>query len=264
MKLSSIITVMFLGALLSLGPPAEASINPNPKLRVKRIWGIEEPASVMFSAIGFIASVTALIYFTRLVLKNKKPWAAYGYKACFYIPSMDILTVNLTSICFHTKETWLNEKLDYAAAILIPFLILPSGLIRAFEITSVSKQALVFGTSLLGFAWHEYYMLAVLFDYGRNMRLGVALTVLMAVVWFAWSAVQVYNKKNMHSKWMLYSILAIFALSPFEINDFIPVWHFFDAHSLWHASINIISFCFWMFSIRDFSAFAKDYYTKLF
>ena len=93
---------------------------------------------------------------------------------------------------------------------------------------------------------------------------GAVLTVLMALVWFAWSASQIYKKKNMHSKWMLYSIAFIIVLSPFEINDFVPVWGFFDAHSLWHASINIISIAFWMFSICDLNVFIDDYYTKLF
>lgn len=256
-------TFIFLGLFIIGLPYAEGSINPNPKFRVTKIWGIEEPASVLFSTIGFIASLISLAYYTRLVFKNRKPWGEYTYKICYYLPTFDILAVNLTSMCFHSKETWLNEKLDYAAAILVPFLILPTGIIRALEITQFSKQAFVFGISLPGFTWHEYEMLTVLFDYGRHMKLGAILTLMMTVVWFIWSATQIYKKKNLHSKWMLYSIVSIVVLSPFEMRDFTPIWGFFDAHSLWHASINIISVSFWMFSILDFKAFADDYYTKL-
>lgn len=264
MNFSPYAIFLLLLLLLVVGLPcAEGSINPNPKFRVDKIWGIEEPASVLFSTIGCIGSIISLAYYTWLVHKNRKPWAEYDFKICYYVPTLDILAVNLTSMCFHTKETWLNEKLDYAAAILVPFLILPAGIVRGLEITQRSKQALVFGISLAGFTWHEYEMLAVLFDYGRHMKLGAVLTVLMAAVWFAWSATQLYKKKNPHSKWMLYSIASIIVLSPFEIRDFIPIWGFFDAHSLWHASINIISFSFWMFSINDFTACIDDYYTKL-
>ena len=127
-----------------------------------RLWGVQEPASALFSVFNLVGSLLGLLKFWRTVHPSTpmyRTWIGYG-----------VLSINtwVWSTAFHTRDTWLTEKLDYLCALLLVYYHLFIYLRRrACQGSAIFWPGLLLGTV---FVFHLTKMFLVSFDYGFNMK----------------------------------------------------------------------------------------------
>ena len=136
----------------------------NGKWPFLRLWGVQEPASALFSAFNLVSCVLGLLKFWRTAHPSApmyRTWICYG-----------ILSIN-TSVCstiFHTRDTWLTEKLDYLFAMSLVYYHLFIYLGRkACQGSATFWPGLLLGTA---FVFHLTKMFLVDFDHEFHTKVG--------------------------------------------------------------------------------------------
>lgn len=246
--------------LCALARGAAAAVNPKKHLRVQQVWGIEEPASTAFSALGVAAAGVALLRHRAARRSLPAAWAAYPYRATWHACLWSVALSSLCSVLFHAHETRAREVADYLVAIAQLFLYAASCAVRVCALRKPCAQAGVFALAALGTGVQAWYMLCVKFDYGWHVRLGAYLAAGFVLAWSAWAVLQIArrgsNNRRSAAMWLLASTGSLVVFAPLELRDFRPLWGVFDAHSLWHASLVVMATLFWEFCIHDFLSFA--------
>ncbi|XP_064456812.1 post-GPI attachment to proteins factor 3-like isoform X2 [Ornithodoros turicata] len=200
-----------------------------------RMYGIQEPASVLFSLLNGLSHVWMWRKFRAKVPPSAPNYLLWNGQA--------LLSINawLWSAIFHARDTPVTEKLDYFCAFSLVLYSLYSLCIRMGLTLAISAPFAAF------FAYHIHYLTFVHFDYGYNMLANVVAGMLSSMGWLAWC--------NWHRRpyvWRCIVVtIAINVLLLLELGDFPPWMFILDAHALWHLGTAPLPLLWYRFLIDD-------------
>ncbi|KAI8323708.1 Per1-like protein [Martensiomyces pterosporus] len=209
-----------------------------------RIWGIQEPASVIFSLLNGYMHLKSwpLVRQTLPKMHPMRLWL-----------SVFIVLGSwawLWSAVFHTRDFPLTEKLDYFSAGLNVLYIFFLGVVRMLRLSTWRQTRVVAIFCAIPYCLHVGYLSFVRFDYGYNMMANAIVGLVSNVVWFV-VAYQAY--RNGQPMWWKPAILIVLTDMAFSLEafDFPPFLDTFDAHSLWHAATIPIVAHWYDYLVRD-------------
>ena len=199
----------------------------------KRLLGIQEPFSVLFSLLNLLAHRQGMARVREQIPARYplRPWyIALGY---FGLASWTF------SMIFHTRDFSITEKMDYFAAgasVLYGLYYSPIRIFRLDKREAIRQSILRAWTALCVALYlaHVAYLTIWRWDYTYNMAANVAVGVVQNLLWSGFS---IYQYRKLQKTWTVWPgmIVAwlIMAMS-LELFDFPPFWGMIDAHSLWH------------------------------
>ncbi|KAL8587023.1 hypothetical protein ACOMHN_023413 [Nucella lapillus] len=206
-----------------------------------RVFGLQEPASVVFSILNAASHAMVLWYRRHVDPSTPMYYVWHG---------MVLVSVNAWtwSTIYHSKDTDFTEMMDYFFALTI---VLYNAFILFCRVVDTEKRwkpAVAVSILLAFYARHIHYLAFVRFDYGYNMTVNVVIGLADVCGWLGWCVVR---RKDRYV-WMCAAAMVAFNLSVMlELLDFPPLWWTLDAHALWHASTVPINLLWWRFIIAD-------------
>jgi post-GPI attachment to proteins factor 3 len=196
-----------------------------------RVLGVQEPFSVLFSALNFWAHYTGMAK-VRQLIPSRYPLRPY-YLVLGYLG----LASWVFSMIFHTRDFNVTEKADYFAAGASVLYGLYYAPIRIFRLDRPRHGRTLWLWTFLCcalYAAHVTYLVAWRWDYGYNMAANVVVGIAQNVLW-TWFSVRRYLKlQKSWAAWPGLIVAWIILAMSLELFDFPPVWGCVDAHSLWH------------------------------
>lgn len=221
----------------------------------ERYFGLEEPGSVLFSALNILPHVHYLSHYGNQKGKGrivKDMWlVAYA-----------VAGINgwVASTIFHAKKSQVHITYDYTSALVFLAFGLLLAVRRVFSDT-VDKRLLnlitFVGATLLGYRINDMILGRVSFD--SHMRLCISIVAATTALWVLWVLYlywleRYYNCQtiNMHIRWrnIACQVWLIIA-SALELFDFPAFYGVFDAHALWHAATVPLGFLWFQVWIED-------------
>ncbi len=199
-----------------------------------RFVGMQEPFSVSFSFLNFLAHYNGL-----LKIRDKMP-ARYSLRPFYVALSYIGMASWVFSMIFHTRDFNLTEKLDYFAAgasVLYGMYYTPVRIFRLDQKKPPVKQTLLrlwTITCVLLYIAHVSYLTFWRWDYTYNMAANIAVGVVQNILW-SWFSVHRYQKlKKPWAAWPGLIVAWVVMAMSLELLDFPPWKGMLDAHSLWH------------------------------
>lgn len=218
----------------SIPPMSSPVLQYHGKWPFYRIFGVQEPCSVLFSLLNFLAHRDGL---SRIY--DSIP-ADYSLRKYYVMFSYMGLASWLFSMIFHTRDFNLTERLDYFAAgasVLYGFYYAPIRVFRLDQKTPVIKNTLLrLWTTIcvLLYVAHVTYLTLWRWDYTYNMAANVTVGVIQNIIW-SWFSVKRYQRlRKPWAAWPGLIFAWIVMAMSFELLDFPPIKGMVDAHSLWH------------------------------
>lgn len=208
-----------------------------------RIWGMQEPASVLFSIFNLLAHIINLQQFNKTV-----PKVAPLYKMWIF-HAMICINAWVWSVVFHAKDTPWTERLDYFSAFSMVLFSLLGLIIRLLGPRRALFRDAVAISGVLFFFYHVWYLSKGRFDYGYNMKVNVIVGLLNGFGWVAWSMPRL--KSRPYIQWCIYTVVFAMASMLLELGDFPPLFWAFDAHALWHLVTSPLPFMWYRFLKND-------------
>lgn len=209
-----------------------------------RLFGIQEPASALFSFFNGLSHLVMICYFNRRVSSSAPlyyVWHAYALIA---------LNAWFWSVIFHIRDTNFTEMMDYFSAILLVLYSLFALFVRVeVEMSTRLLSSLAAAVLLIYFIYHVHYLAFVKFDYGYNMKANVIAGACNGVGWLWW-AKRVWRRQPYVWKGIV-SIVLVMLLLLLELGDFPPVLWILDAHALWHAGTAPVALLWYSFLVDD-------------
>lgn len=198
-----------------------------------RLLGMQEPFSVLFSWLNFLAH-----RYGQDRIKSELP-KKYSLRPYYRLFGYFGFASWVFSMIFHTRDFHVTEKLDYFAAgasVLYGLYYAPIRVFRLDQETPTKQSILRVWTitCIMLYMAHVTYLTVWSWDYTYNMAANVAAGIVQNVLW-TWFSIQRYRQS--HQSWTAWPGLIvawiILAMS-LELFDFPPFGRFIDAHSLWH------------------------------
>ncbi|KAL5006231.1 hypothetical protein ScPMuIL_015037 [Solemya velum] len=207
-----------------------------------RVFGIQEPASVVFSLLNGLCHLR--IFTLRAQVPSRTPmfyvWhglALVGFHAWMW------------AAIFHSRDTYFTEVMDYFCAFSLVLYNVFTLYCRILG-TSPLWRPLTCGVVLVAvFIQHTCYLAFVNFDYGYNMQVNAGIGFTNVIGWIIWSFL--HYKRQRYVWKCVVTVVVINALIALELGDFAPLWWTFDAHSLWHAGTVSLGWLWYSFIIDD-------------
>ncbi|CAO1303095.1 unnamed protein product [Diamesa hyperborea] len=215
-----------------------------------RLLGVQEPASVVFSALNFYVHYKMLQEFRSEVRPDSplyKLW--HGF-------SLICMNGWTWSIVFHTRDYPITELFDYVFAYSMVLSSFCCMIIRMIHSRSKKLIGFIAFMFLLFFLNHFLYLSFGTFDYSYNMMVNIVTGLLGGIGWLIWCITK-FRKRPYVWKMIVFVILGGGSLV-LEVYDFPPVFKSFDAHSLWHLSSAPITIIFYKFIKDDCKALRKE------
>ncbi|KAL4584775.1 hypothetical protein LXL04_009385 [Taraxacum kok-saghyz] len=244
----------------------------------KRVFGIQEPASVAFSALNLAMhfhgwlSFFILLHYKLPMRPDKKPY--YDYAGLWHMYGLLALNSWFWSVVFHSRDVELTEKLDYFSAIALLGYSLIVSILRTFTVKLEAARVMVSAPLIAFLTTHILYLNNYKLDYGNppiynspptlpptfnlttnlrflnitgwNMKVCVTMGVAQLLIWAIWSGITRHP-----SRLKLWCVIVSGALAMLlEIYDFPPYEGFVDAHAVWHATTVPLTYMWWSF-IKD-------------
>ncbi|KAI3499575.1 hypothetical protein L1887_35378 [Cichorium endivia] len=216
----------------------------------KRVFGIQEPASVAFSVLNLAMhfhgwlSFFILLHYKLPMKSDKKPY--YDYAGLWHLYGLLALNSWFWSTVFHSRDVDLTEKLDYFSAIALLGYSLIVAILRSFNVRLEAARVMVSAPLLAFVTTHILYLNNYKLDYGWNMKVCVTMGVAQLLIWAVWGGVSHHP-----SRLKLWFVIVFGGLAMLlEIFDFPPYEGFIDAHALWHATTVPLTYMWWSF-IKD-------------
>ncbi|KAH8662925.1 Per1-like protein [Tricladium varicosporioides] len=215
-----------------------------------RFMGMQEPFSVFFSLLNFLAHQNGLSKITSGVP------ASYPLRKYYIIFAYFGMVSWVFSMIFHTRDFRATEQLDYFAAgasILYGLYYAP---IRVFRMDQGGKriQSLLRAWTLLCIAMytaHVIYLKWYDWDYTYNMTANVAIGLLQNSLWTWFSIMKYKNSGRLWTTWPGVVVAWLLMAMSLELFDFPPVWGCLDAHSLWHLGTVGPTMIWYNFLLKD-------------
>ncbi|BEI90199.1 uncharacterized protein CcaverHIS019_0302690 [Cutaneotrichosporon cavernicola] len=240
-----------------------------------RIFGIQEPMSVIFSLGNLAVNYRGLLNVTKYVRDDNglHPW--------LIVAALVQINTWFWSTIFHMRDLPLTEKLDYFSAMTTVAFMLLYAVIRVFGLQTPKsrspycfKVAAAFGVFVLS---HFVYVSSLaLFPYGYHVGVAMVLGLVSNSLWILWTLSfyiriptvkfgnhvltwpypypprnpQLTARPSQANTPSILVVLTMLAMS-LEILDFAPLWRTLDAHSLWHLATIPLGEMWWRFLIKD-------------
>ncbi|XP_008548871.1 post-GPI attachment to proteins factor 3 isoform X1 [Microplitis demolitor] len=215
-----------------------------------RMFGFQEPASVIFSILNFYAHIMMYRKFRREI-KSSMPMSliwTYFTVVC--------LNAWFWSAIFHARDKPFTEVMDYSCAFTMVITLLYCMLIRIFYKNNKLFAVITFGyISMLSV--HLSHLWSGKINYGYNMKINIVfgfLTFLITVIWWYRN-----SSKLTHSYLIGWFTILTVAVTLLEVADFPPIFWTLDAHALWHASTAPLVYLLYKFMISDCHYLRKQY-----
>ncbi|KAI9821380.1 MAG: hypothetical protein M1832_003387 [Thelocarpon impressellum] len=232
---------------VSQGLP-DAVLQYHGKWPFKRLLGIQEPASVLFSLLNLLAHQHGLARIRAAIPASyplRRYYVAFGY---FGLASW------VFSMIFHTRDFGITEKADYFAAgasVLYGFFYSP---VRIFRLDAPSRRGLLrlwTAVCLCLYTFHVSYLALWRWDYTYNMAANVAIGAAQNLLWSWFSVSRYASLKQGWAAWPGLIVAWIVLAMSLELLDFAPLGGVLDAHSLWHLGTVGPTIWWYSFLIRD-------------
>jgi hypothetical protein len=209
-----------------------------------RLFGIQEPASAIFSVLNGFSHILMLRYF------RSKVTSAAPMFYIWHIYSLSAINAWIWSTVFHIRDTNFTELMDYFSAMLMVLVSLFTVCVRLPRLPYRRWCGGCAAIILLSFyIYHVHYLAFIDFDYSYNMKANLTAGILNAFGWVLWSLL--VRKQQPYVWKAVVSILLLSGLILLEVWDFPPLWWTFDAHSLWHAGTILIPLLWYQFLVDD-------------
>ncbi|KAK9170632.1 hypothetical protein Syun_002772 [Stephania yunnanensis] len=228
----------------------------------RRVFGIQEPVSVAFSALnlsmqfhGWVSFFILLYYKLPLRPQNRKPY--YEYTGLWHIYGLLAMNSWFWSAVFHSRDVDITEKLDYSSAIALLGYTLILAILRTFNVREEAARVMVAAPLIAFVTTHILYLNFYKLDYGLNMKVCVGMGITQLLLWAGWAGLSRHP-----SRWKLWVVVVGGGLAMLlEIYDFPPYKGFVDAHALWHAATIPLTYLWWSF-IKDDAEFQTSVVVK--
>lgn len=217
----------------------------------QRIVGVQELFSVAFSLANLAAHAHNLYRLHQAKQQNQ----CFATKAARSTPAWGMWTAYALgsinawwwSAVFHSRDTYLTERLDYLSADVSIVIGLYVSICRVCGLMSSMPRVLCMLVLSAGTAAHFWYMLFVKFDYGFNVKLCILVGVLQQVMWCSWAVVMRHPSRRR----LTVFVLLINAALSLEVLDFPPIAGLLDAHALWHLCTVPLIYMWYSFVFGD-------------
>lgn len=199
-----------------------------------RIFGMQEPFSVLFSALNFLAHWQGMARIRESIPAwhtLRKYYIGFGYcgLACWTF-----------STIFHCRDFPLTEKLDYFGAGANVMYGLYLAVIRVMRLDEENPRfkptlrRLLTAVCALLYTVHVSYLSFWSWDYTYNMIANIVVGMISNVLWVGFSIFRYRKQQKLWAAWPAMIVLWIILAMSLELLDS-PPWHgLIDAHSLWH------------------------------
>ncbi|KAK4105583.1 Per1-domain-containing protein [Parathielavia hyrcaniae] len=214
--------------------PPQPVVQFHGKWPFRRLWGAQEPASVLFSLGNLAAHYHGL---HARVLPRIPP--SYTMRP-FYVALARLgMLAWLLSAVFHTRDFPLTEQLDYLAAgasVLYGMYYAVVRVARLDRPTPAARRGLRLWTAVCGglYVAHVAYLKLWRWDYAYNTLACVVCGVVQNLLWSWFSWTRYASTGKAWAAWPGLVVAWVIMAMSLELFDFAPIWGSFDAHSLWH------------------------------
>ncbi|XP_015182204.1 PREDICTED: post-GPI attachment to proteins factor 3 [Polistes dominula] len=217
-----------------------------------RIFGFQEPASVLFSILNFYAHWVSYWKFKKKVNSKYPMFYVWTYF------SLICLNGWFWSTIFHARDTDFTEVMDYSSAFAIVLTLLYCMLLRITY--KHTKTFIILTCCYMSILYtHLTHLWSGAINYGYNMKFNVAIGFVTFVITMSWW----YNvRRELSHAYLIgwFNILAVLS-TLLEVLDFSPIFWIFDAHSLWHASTAPLTILIYRFITLD-CLYLQTFYNK--
>ncbi|PVF98271.1 Per1-like protein [Serendipita vermifera] len=236
-----------------------------------RLFGMQEPASVLFSLGNLWAHVTG----GRRLQRGLK--SGHPMKPFYMAFTLSSINLWIWSAVFHTRDKPWTEKLDYFSAAFAMLCGIFYTIVRLYHLydapvhRTLHPFLIPWATLCIAlFLAHVTYLTVILprFDYGWNMKVNITAGLLYSLLWMAYSLPSppfsrfkfVRNRDYRPDYAGLPLLLGVGMITAacLEVFDFPPWWRVIDAHSLWHLATIPIVLGWYRFQLLDGSDPAWD------
>ncbi|KAK6473108.1 post-GPI attachment to proteins factor 3 isoform X1 [Huso huso] len=208
-----------------------------------RFLCFEEPVSALASLLNGLACLIMLVRYRSAVPRQSPMY----YTCCAF--SMVSLNAWFWSMVFHTRDTYLTEKMDYFCASAVILYSIYLCCVRTLGLQRPDLSSCFGVLLILLFASHVSYLTFVNFDYGYNMAANTAIGIINLLWWLCWCY---GNRRTLPYWWKCAAVvLLLHGLALLELLDFPPLLWVLDAHAIWHLSTVPVHFLFYSFLIDD-------------
>jgi len=209
-----------------------------------RLFGMQEPASVLFSLLNLLSHLYMISWFRKLVPQTAPMYSVWTVNA--------VVSINawIWSAVFHTRDTPFTEMMDYFCAFSTVLFSLLVFFLRVLVHLPEVLPKIGVTLGFLGFYAHHVYKMAThRFDYGYNMKVNVLVGGLNCVCWLVWF----YANRGLgsHIKQGTFTILALTLSVCLELLEFTPVLWSIDSHALWHLFTAPLPLLWYKFAAAD-------------
>lgn len=201
-----------------------------------RFLGIQEPFSVLFSLMNYLAHLWGIGQ-----IRDNIP-SSYPLRKYYIIFAYVGFVSWSASMIFHTRDSNITEKVDYFAAganVLYGLYYAPIRIFRLDDPTGQApwKHSLVRLWTLLCFCLyiaHVSYLSFWSWDYTYNMAANIAVGVTANLLWSGFALERYRQSGKSWTAWPGMIVAWIILAMSMEVLDFVPWKLMIDAHSLWH------------------------------
>lgn len=220
-----------------------------------RLFGLEEPASVIFSVlngvpylVAFVHSVTryGLFSFTRVNVSPDSSLLVHFMHQWLIVYYLIGLNAWIASAFYHSRKTEPASFYDYISALLFLVFTLWIALRRCWGVGAKSYMVTAGFMSFMAlYVFQVYRMYLGEVTFGAHMAVCITISVANVLTWILW-LIMTPNNGNYRYLCLLTQVWFSVA-AMLEIFDFPAIWGLFDAHSLWHAATIPLGFIWWSF-----------------
>ncbi|KAL2271278.1 hypothetical protein VTJ83DRAFT_649 [Remersonia thermophila] len=231
--------------------PPQPVVQFHGKWPFRRVLGMQEPFSVLFSLGNFAAHWYGL----RKLVRPRIPPAFTMRPFYERLAKLGFVTWILSAV-FHTRDFRVTEQLDYFAAgasVLYGMYYAAVRLGRWDRPTAEARARLRLWTALcLGlYAAHVGYLKLWRWDYTYNTLACVACGAVQNVLWCTFSWKRYRQTRQGWALWPVGVVVWVLVAMSLELFDFPPLWAALDAHSLWHLGTIPPAVVFYHFLVKD-------------
>jgi len=199
-----------------------------------RFLGMQEPFSVLFSLLNFLAHDQGM---SRL--RENVP-ASYPLRKYYILFGYFGLASWVFSMVFHTRDFNVTEKLDYFAAgasVCYGLYYTPIRIFHLYRAEDARRASILriwTGVCIGLYAAHVAYLTLWSWDYTYNMAANVVCGIVQNILWTTYSIRRYRKGGQTWTAWPSMIIAWITLAMSLELFDFPPWGRMVDAHSLWH------------------------------
>ncbi|KNE72766.1 hypothetical protein AMAG_17094 [Allomyces macrogynus ATCC 38327] len=217
------------------------------KWAFRRLFGLQEPASVLFSLLNGWQHFRGLRRVSHL-----RPWTPAGTKGRTWVLVYAVASLHLWlwSVLFHARDTRVTERGDYAGAALAGVVALQWALARVVHFPPL--PAIILTLAAFIYHVHVHLLSGPRIDYAGNMLFNIGVVIVHHLLWAVWA---VRHRHRPYARDALLFVVLFLTASLLEVGDFAPVcWETVDTHALWHLATVPLIPLWYRFLVADLRA----------